>query len=216
MKSYLGSILYKRHEESQRILDRMDEDAERLAERLGEESPDVAELLEDVQGNPSPVWRLAEALTLLQGRKNAQIRLGECLDSCLLTDRPNGLAVKRRVRQTGFVPGKKTREIRSLIFTDSTLDYLVHLHLLPSGNRNGVRTLSYKDFLRMVRERYGFYVDEVPPGMAISNDLLQANRAVLERRLRDLGLLMGVNDAEAMKRLNPRFTPREEESDVAD
>jgi hypothetical protein len=28
---------------------------------------------------------------------------------------------------------------------------------------------------------------------------------MLERRLRDLGLLMGVNDAEAMKRLRPRF-----------
>jgi hypothetical protein len=43
--------------------------------------------------------------------------------------------------------------------------------------------------------------------MTISNDLLQANRLVLERRLRDLGLLIGVNDAEAMKRLQPRFEP---------
>jgi hypothetical protein len=41
--------------------------------------------------------------------------------------------------------------------------------------------------------------------MTISNDLLQANRTTLERRLRDLGLLVGVNDAEAMKRLRPRF-----------
>jgi len=30
---------------------------------------------------------------------------------------------------------------------------------------------------------------------------------VLERRLRDLGLLVGVNDAEAMKHLKPRFEP---------
>ena len=43
--------------------------------------------------------------------------------------------------------------------------------------------------------------------MTVSNALLQANRAVLERRLRDLGLLVGVNDAEAMKRLQPRFDP---------
>jgi hypothetical protein len=41
--------------------------------------------------------------------------------------------------------------------------------------------------------------------MTISNELLRANRAILERRLRDLGLLVGVNDAEAMKRLHPRF-----------
>ena len=44
--------------------------------------------------------------------------------------------------------------------------------------------------------------------MTISNDLLRANRAILERRLRDLGLLVGVNDAEAMKHLRPRFEPR--------
>ena len=43
--------------------------------------------------------------------------------------------------------------------------------------------------------------------MTISNELLQRNRAILERRLRDLGLLVGVNDAEAMKRLSPRFEP---------
>jgi hypothetical protein len=41
--------------------------------------------------------------------------------------------------------------------------------------------------------------------MTISNELLRLNRIVLERRLRDLGLLVGVNDAEAMKRLRARF-----------
>ena len=41
--------------------------------------------------------------------------------------------------------------------------------------------------------------------MTISNEVLGRNRATLERRLRDLGLLLGVNDAEQMKRLTPRF-----------
>lgn len=54
-------------------------------------------------------------------------------------------------------------------------------------------------------------MDIAPPGMSISNDLLQANHAILERRLRDLGLLVGVNDAEAMKRLRPRFDPAAED-----
>ena len=44
-----------------------------------------------------------------------------------------------------------------------------------------------------------------PPGMAVSNEVLGRNRAALERRLRDLGLLVGVNDAERMKRLTSRF-----------
>jgi len=83
---------------------------------------------------------------------------------------------------------------------------------LRSGNKNGYHLLSFRDFVQILRERYGFYVDETPPGATISNELLQRNRSVLERRLRDLGLLMGVNDAEAMKQLRPRFE-REEELD---
>ena len=212
----LGSILYERHEESRRILDRMDEDAQKLSEKLVEEAPETAALLEDAQGYPNPAWRLAEALTQLLGRKNTQDNVLSCMDSSLLIERPNGLAAKRRVRQSDSVTGKKTREIRSLVFTDSVLDYLVHVHLLPSGNHEGVRPLSLKEFLRVIHDRYGFCVDEAPPGMTISNDLLQANRAILERRLRDLGLLMGVNDAEAMKRLRPRFAPREEETHAVD
>ena len=53
--------------------------------------------------------------------------------------------------------------------------------------------------------RYGFHVDTAPPGMTVSNEALGRNRAALARRLRDLGLLVGVNDAERMKRLTPRF-----------
>ena len=44
-----------------------------------------------------------------------------------------------------------------------------------------------------------------PSGLPVSRSLLQRNRDVLERRLRDLGLLVGVNDAESMKRLRPLF-----------
>jgi hypothetical protein len=52
--------------------------------------------------------------------------------------------------------------------------------------------------------------------MTISNEHLQQNRRVLERRLRDLGLLVGVNDAEAMKHLTPRFALTEEDNRVLD
>jgi len=98
------------------------------------------------------------------------------------------------------------------VFTDSVLDYVVHLHILRSGNKPGFRPLSFKEFIHILRERYGFCVDVAPPGLTISNDLLRANHAMLERRLRDLGLLVGVNDAEAMKRLRPRFErPTEDE-----
>jgi hypothetical protein len=209
----LGDILVERHGESAAIMYDIEQKTAVLAERLKDEAPEASELLENSYAYPNPVWRLAEALTLLQ----KHLFLNDCVDSCLLINRPNGLAVKRRAPQTDFVTGKKTREIRSMVFTDAVLDYLVHLHLLRSGNhQEGLRVLSFKEFLYGIRERYGFYVDTTPSGMSVSNDLLQANRTILERRLRDLGLLSGVNDAEAMKRLKPRFNPVKEDLYEAD
>ena len=207
----LGDLLHRRHGQWNWVVNNLEEKAAALAESLSEERPDVTAMLDvdtvDAQG---PVWPLAEALTLLQGRVNVQANLVKFIDSCLLTERPNGLAAKRRVSSTGPSAGKKTREARSLVLTDPALDYLVHLNLLPSGHRRGVRSLSLREFLRQLSKRYGLCIDEAPAGMTISNDLLQANRAVLERRLRDLGLLFGVNDAEGMKRLRPRFEPAAE------
>jgi hypothetical protein len=126
-------------------------------------------------------------------------------DSSLLVNRPNGLAIKRAVNRAVSGTGRKKRDIRSLVFTDAVLDHLVHLNVLPEGGKAGYRLLAFTDFLDRLRERYGFCVDVAPPGLTVSNEMLQDNRTVLERRLRDLGLLIGVNDAEAMKHLKPRF-----------
>ncbi len=201
----LGDILHERREESIPIFYNLKQRANVLAEKLHEESPDAAAVLENIQGYSNPVWRLAESLCLLMERKSLWENYTKWFDSSVHINRPNGLASKRRISQLDVVTGTKTRDVRSLVFTDTVLDYLVHLHLLRSSNHGGTRALSFKEFLHILRERYGFYVDAAPPGMQTSNDMLQRNRAVLERRLRDLGLLAGVNDAEAMKRLIPRY-----------
>ena len=203
----LGDLLYNRHSEAQRILFIIEDFAERLAAVLADDYSEAAEILTNDTSQENPVWRLADGLMVLMGRKPHSKFMG-MLDSSLLTGRPNGLAAKRTTtRGLGGSTTRRRRDLRSLVFTDSVLDYLVHLHLLKSGNKSGVRALSFGKFLEVLSERYGFCVDTAPPGMTISNELLQRNRAILERRLRDLGLLVGVNDAEAMKRLEPRFEP---------
>jgi hypothetical protein len=212
----LGAVLYRRHQQSAFLHYSFDQKATTLAKALKEDSPEAATILEDRAGYANPIWRVAEALTILMGRKNTLGKLLDCLNSSTLVDRPHGLAARRRVRALNSAVNRKTREIRSLVLTDTVLDYLVHLHLLRSGDGPGFRALSYREFLRTIRDRYGFCVDEAPRGMTISNDLLQTNRKALERRLRDLGLLEGVNDAEQMKRLTPRFESSREENDEAD
>jgi len=213
----LGDLLHQRREEAEPILYDLDRKAAQLAERLEEDYAECAETLRNEQAQPNPVWRLAEALTALQGRKNTQTKLTTMVDSALLVGRPNGLAAKRSVIRTVVGAGtKKKREVRSLVFTDSVLDYLVHLHVLRSGKQRefGIRPLAFRDFLAKLHDRYGFCIDTAPPGMTISNDLLRLNRAILERRLRDLGLLVGVNDAESMKHLRPRFEPPTEDENA--
>jgi len=204
----LGDLLHERRPEANAIHYDLTRKAEELAARLEEDYPEAARALRDTLSEPNAVGRLAESLTSLQGRSNTQQNLINLLDSSLLIGRPNGLASKRFViRPSNPNAGRKRSDLRSLVVSDSVLDYLIHLHVLRNGNRTGTRSLALKDFLRILHDRYGLCIDTSPPGMTVSNDLLQANRFVLERRLRDLGLLIGVNDAEAMKRLQPRFEP---------
>lgn len=204
----LGSVLHGKHDEASYIHHNMEDDCEKLADALQEAHPEAAEMLRDEQNNQNAVRRLADALTPLLG-PNFRRNTFEMVDSTLHVGHANGLAQKRKTTR-GTGGGRRQRDVRSLVFTESVLDYLVHLHLLRPGDRPEPQPLSLRQFLETIRKRYGFHVDVAPPGMTISNELLQANYAILERRLRDLGLLVGVNDAAAMKRLKPRFLPHVE------
>ena len=98
----------------------------------------------------------------LKGAGDFQKNFIGMVDSMLAIGRPNGLAVKRTTTR-GSGPGtRRRRDVRALVFTDSVLDYLVHLHLLP-GPKGGAdaNLVSFLDFLR---EDYGFHVDTAPPG----------------------------------------------------
>ncbi|GEM_PF-265112 len=213
----LGEILHKRVPEAELIHRACSRDAAQLAEALSDDYAQCVHVLENTSAEPNPVWRLAAGLTSLQGHKYTQGQFTKFFDSIAMVDRPNGLARKRKTIRRGVNFGtRRYREVRCVVFTDSVLEYLVHRHLLASGSASGVRLLPLRDFLKRIRERYGFCVDVPPRGMSISNELLHANRAILERRLRDLGLLTGVSDAEAMKRLQPRFEPAMEEPDGVD
>ena len=213
----LGDLLLERSEEARPIIYDLERKTAILAERLEEDYGEAASILRASSVQPSPVWRLAEALSFLQGRKNTQNNVTELLDSCLLMDRPNGLAVKRAVTRAAAMAGTKTRgEARCLVFTDSVLDYLVHVHVLRRGRRLNGRSVPLADFVDTLYGNYGFCVDRAPHGMAVSNELLRQNRATLERRLRDLGLLVGVNDAESMKHVSPRFQRVQEQDNHVD
>lgn len=199
----LGEIYLERHPRAEAILDALDEDCQRLAEGLEQagEAGEVAERLRRGQG--SPALRLAEAICELMGDVQRKNYMG-AFDSAFMPDRSNGLAIKRRVRrsQNGT---QRTQDLRAIVLTPALLDFLVHRHLRKAAKGKPEQSLSFQRFLKLLRERYGLYVDREPPGHPVPQELLLRNKAWMERRLRDLGLLIGVNDAESMKQLRPRY-----------
>jgi hypothetical protein len=170
---------------------------------LGDLSALLAPKVEKGQGGRF----LAEVLSKAAQKEVGGDKLYQALTSALMTDETNGLARRRKIVVSGQRKAgqRRTMDALSFVLTNTVLEYLVHRHLRHNGKGRKQRSLSFPDFLDILRERYGFYVDRSPPNMAVPNDALACNRRMLERRLRDLGLLVGVNDAERMKKLRARY-----------
>ena len=208
----LGKLLHENHPRAHYLLTELDGDCLRLADKLDEakEAPEVAEALRS--GDQNPARRLADSLIQLIGDAQQGTHFRKALDDALMSDRPNGLAIKRRVTRSES-GRKKSYDVRSVVLTNPALDFLVHRYLRKDGKGRPPQALSLLQFLKLLREHYGLYVDREPPGVSVPQELLRENKRWLERRLRDLGLLVGVNDAESMKQLRPRF---EASADVAE
>ena len=203
----LGDVYHERNERSDGILNGLDEDCLRLAEALEQEMPNVAQSLKIEVVDPA--LRMSEALVELMGNKTQAQQFMKALDSSLMPNSPNGLAFKRRVTRSQSGAAKAV-DLRSIVLSHSLLDFLVHRHLRKDGKGKASKRLTLRNFLDLLRTQYGLHIDREPPGLSVPLELLQANKMWLERRLRDLGLLVGVNDAESMKQLRPRFDPTRE------
>ncbi len=198
----LGSVRREKHERSEAILNDLSEKIEALAARLEADGiePEAVDILRSTTASSDPVRALADSLCTMMGDKLLRTKPLMFVDSCLMINEAHGIGRKRRVSRSFAGRKRKMMDVRSTILSNTVLEALVHLHLIA---REGV--LSFAEFLRIIRERYGIWVDECPPGVPASREDLLNNRSMLERRLRDLGLLVGVNDAEFMKHLRPRF-----------
>lgn len=197
--NFLGDLLFGRLDKSRDVEHDVRRTCNKLSDQLKAVGEGQARMILDNE-DIHPAWRLAEALVFMMGDKLQGAHFRKFLDSCLLLDQPNGLGRKRRSFHKG-----KSMDRRSIVLSNTAIDFLVHRYLRKSKRGTGPADLFLAKFIRILAERYGFYIDEAPPGMSIPSGELRKNRNFLERRLRDLGLFIGVNDAEAMKRLRQRF-----------
>ena len=79
-----------------------------------------------------------------------------------MIDEPNGLARRRRITLARSLAKSQTRtaDAISFVLSNTALEYLVHRHLRLPGKGRKPRALSFPEFLRILRERYGFFGDQ--------------------------------------------------------
>lgn len=198
----LGAIRKGEHEQSRDVMRDLKKLCSSLADALetAEEDESAIQILRNTSIDGA--LRLSEALVILM--RNQREKYVQALDSSLMIESPHGLAKKRPIFVT--MSGRKRKsDARSIVLTNTMLDFLVHRHLRKEKKGKALKSLTLIDFISILKKRYGLFIDQSPPGMSIPGEMLLKNRACLERRLRDLGVLLGVNDAESMKRLKPRF-----------
>lgn len=198
----LGQVRRGDHSASDSFIDALHEKMNNLVDQLEQTdaSPDALAILQSEAANSDPARAIANAVCAMMGDKMLKTHYLKFIDSAAMVTEPHGFVKKRSISRK-LSSGKARRmDARSVVLSNTLLETLVHVHLAARKGR-----LSFSDFLALLRTRYGLWVDEAPPGITAAREDLQRNRAVLERRLRDLGLLVGVNDAESMKRLRARY-----------
>jgi hypothetical protein len=127
--------------------------------------------------------------------------LTDCLDTLLLKNRPGAMIAQPR------------RGNRRFVFDSRLLEVLLQLALLRPDGVGGLYTKAIRidEFLTVLRERYGLYIDQLPPsdGFGTPNladqAALRANRAAFIAKLREIGFYSDLSDAYLTQTITPRY-----------
>jgi len=127
--------------------------------------------------------------------------LTECLDSLLLKNRPGAMITQPR------------RGNRRFTLDGRLLEVLLQVALLRPAPGKGMRTAALRidEFLAVLRERYGLYIDRLPTtdgfdrATIIDQAALRENLAAFIDRLREIGFYTDRSDAYLSQTIRPRY-----------
>ena len=142
-------------------------------------------------------------------------KLVELLASTQEESRDNMLnfftSCSRRNLDSGLLAGNTgRREDNYYTLGIVLLEALVQRLILKRTDPPSSKPLDVYEFVRLLKERYGIWIDKPPPGLDESYEARQAaqeNFAALKEKLRQLGFFRAVTDARRMQRLKPRYIP---------
>jgi hypothetical protein len=134
------------------------------------------------------------------------------LDATTQKNRPGALLAQARTRNAP----------RSFVLESRLLEVLLQIAVLRPGGDQGYHTgeMRIDDLLAFLRERYGLYIDQLPPGEGFNSSsmddrkALRSNAQAFTARLREIGFYRDLSDAYVTQTVTPRYTIREKSEGV--
>ncbi|ATS25138.1 hypothetical protein ABQY58_020205 [Xanthomonas hortorum pv. hederae] len=144
-----------------------------------------------------------EILVALRGAFHRKYII-ESLDATMLKNKSGGLLAQTRARNA---PRRFSLESR-------LLEVLLQIAVLRPGGDQGYFTgeMRIDDLLSFLRERYGLYIDQLPPGEGFSTPTIDERKALrcnvqaFTGRLREIGFYRDLSDAYVTQTVVPRYT----------
>lgn len=144
-----------------------------------------------------------EILAALRGAFHRKYII-ESLDATMLKNKSGALLAQTRARNA---PRRFALESR-------LLEVLLQIAVLRPGGDQGYFTgeMRIDDLLSFLRERYGLYIDQLPPGEGFSaptideRKALRSNVQAFTGRLREIGFYRDLSDAYVTQTVVPRYT----------
>lgn len=126
------------------------------------------------------------------------------LDSMMMKNGRGALLAQPRVRNSS----------RRVILDSRLLEVLLQIAVLrPEGDRGFHTTeMRIEEVLQFLRERYGIYIDRLPPGDGFSEasitdrEALRENVSAFKNRLREVGFYRDLSDAYVTQTVQPRYS----------
>ncbi|MEU8621762.1 hypothetical protein [Streptomyces sp. NPDC048623] len=176
---------------------------------VGEQPEEVRPLLDESMGL-APFEKYLELLMAYRGPYHHKYII-ETIDSLLLKNRPGAAIAQPHGGRRRFV------------LDSALLEVLVQVALLRLNSRGSSSpythhtvSLRLDEFLALLRDRYGLFVDRLPtadgfgPAGLEEEPALRANAEAFTRRMREIGFYDDLSDAYLTQVITPRFSLTED------
>jgi hypothetical protein len=152
-----------------------------------------------------PFDTYVEILTSARGAFHRRY-LTQCLDSLLLKRRPGALLAQPRTKGGA----------RRFVLDSLALEVMLQIAVLRPRGSLGFHTTEMRvdELLAFLRERYGLYIDRLPPGDGFADPTITDRAALRENfvaftsRLREVGFYRDLSDAYVTQTVAPRYVIR--------